>query len=285
MKKYLKVLIVVLLVVATMVGTGFFFFSKLKDKNNSTVSFANMMKTETSIKFREDLTAMNSYINSDGTDTRMNLLISTNDYLDKFVYILSSYYVENNTQIKDAEVSKALKNVESQRAFLNSMIAEYKIKKDSPWFNRHTGANDFYLQMCSYLLKYASLTQTINTSLTMVDKNVDIKFNVIDIYTNVVLTTFSKVDTTTNLYTIKNEDDNNINLLNSTLVIEDMFVKTSVDQFSILIRQFNDYYHRCNKHSFAVNLYDNVKKAKSDNLLTLELATSYYFKEIFGINL
>ena len=109
MKKFLKVFIIVLLVVAVIGGTCYFFFRKIEEKNNTTGSISAMLQSETKIKFSEDLYAINNIANFDGTDKRMELIITTSENLDQLVYVLATYYIESDTKINDEVISNKLK--------------------------------------------------------------------------------------------------------------------------------------------------------------------------------
>ena len=227
MKKFLKVFIVVLLVVAVIAGTCYFFFKNKKEKDNTTASFADMLASESKASFNSSLIDMQNVVNSDGTDNRIDLLIATNEKLDKSLYILSTYYIHQNTQINEKQISTSLKNVNSSRSLLSSMMAEYNIKKTSSYFDRHLGANDFYNQMCCYFVNYANLINLMNHSINA-DKNADIKFSAIEIYANVVINTFSETNYEYSANTkVVVDDSSDIDIMNSKIDLNE-FTKVGI---------------------------------------------------------
>ena len=175
---------------------------------------------------------------------------------------------------------QALQQVKSSRSSLIAMLDEFEIKKSSNYFNRHTGANDLYIQSCRYLTNYARFLNYLNNDLNL-NKVSDIKFSAFDVYTNVVLISFEKTKISNNLVYIEN--DKNINKANSLIEINDSFVETKIDQFAQEINLFNGVYYNCNKMEFAKDLADNLATVNSAQQSTFEKVAAYYFKQIFGV--
>ena len=279
MKKFLKVFIIVLLVIASVAGTCFFFFRNLKEKNNTTPSFSAILFSQEQKEFNESLNLMSAVVNSDATDKRLEVIIKTQNNLDEILKVLVSYHVENNTQINNERISKAFKQFDADKTLLQNMVDEYLIKKDSSYFDRHLGANDFYRQACNYLMSYARLVNYINMDLSL-NKSVDLKFSMFEIYCNVVTTSFNTTKVTSSKVEIENAS--NINKINDLLVINDSFIVTAVDPFSSVINEFNRYYYNSNKTEFAKNLANNILMVNSNQGNNEQIAT-YYFKQIFGV--
>lgn len=280
MKKFLKVFIIVLLVLATIAGTCYFFFRNLKKKNNTTSSISEYIFAQEKTQFDDELQNVSNWVNSDNSDARINLIIATSNNLDDIVEVLSSYYVLSDTKINNERISKSFNNVLSARALLNDMAAEYKIKKDSSYFNRHLGANDFYEQSCVYLVNYAVFANHLNASLQL-NKSSDIKFSMFEIYCNVVINTFSDVNTSATNVVVKSTT--NINKINTIFKIKNSYVETNVGQFHQNINLFNQVYYNCNKMEFASNLASNISSVSSADQPTNEKMATYYFKQIFGV--
>ena len=293
MKRFLRVFIIVLLVLGVIGGTSYFFFKKVEEKNNTTASIAGLLQSEDKVKFNQNLKVIAEYVNSDGTDDRMNLIILTSEKLDNIVYILSTYHIDSKTKINNEQIANKLDQVESSRNLLTKMINEYNIKKDSPKFDRHLGANDLYLQACTYLVNYANFANLLNQNLD-VDKMSDIKFNMFEIYTNVVVETFSKVnDDDAENTNVVISNSLNIDAINEVLKIRNSYIvkieneNTSDEKITILVTSynnaFNTYYNKCNKTSFAKNLAENLEL--STNLIqpNNERTAAYYFNLIYGI--
>jgi len=279
MRKFLKVFIIVLLVIASIVGTCYFFFSNLKKKNNTTASFAEILFSESNQEFDADLYKMSFYVNGDGTDDRVDLIVETNDQLQEVWIVLSTYFVENDTKINHEKISKALNQYASAKNLLNNMMQEYTIKKDSIYFDRHLGANDFYNQSCNYLVKFAKLLNLINANLK-INKNADFKFSMFDVYTNLVINTFSSIKQ--EIYLVV-EDEQTISNINNIMLIDNGIITTDVEPFAKEINQFNELYHSCNKGEFSKNLGSNLQTVTNENQTTNEKLATYYFKRILGI--
>jgi len=283
MKKFLKVFIVVLLVLAVIGVTCYFFFKRVEEKNNTTEPLATMIYSEEKIKFNQDLSAMSNLVNSDGTDQRIQLLIKTNSNLDDIFKVVSSYYINQNTQINNEQISKALKQVKSSRNLLVSMMKEYNIKKESDYFNRHLGANDFYQETCNYLVKYATLTNLINSTLN-VDRMADVKFNMFEVYTNIVISTFKETNASVvgDSGWVMVNNANNINIINTYFRMQNSYILTDCNLFDKTISNFNKYYSISNRTKFAGDLSFNINNVSTASGTNEEIAT-YYFKLMYGI--
>lgn len=280
MKKFLKVFIIVLLVVAAIAGTCYFFFKNLKEKNNTTSSISEYLYSDSKSEFNLELQSIGSLVNSDGTDSRIDLLIKTNANLDSIVEILASYYVPTDTKINNERIAKSFNEVVASRNLLSSMMSEYKIKKDSEYFNRHIGANDFYKQTCSYFVEYAKFANYLNSNLSL-NKSSDIKFSMFEIYCNVVIDTFAKTTVTSSKVVISNSV--NINKINGIFKLQNSYIVTKVNPFDKLINTFNNAYYDCNKMEFASNIASNIATVNGSNQPTNEKVATYYFKQIFGV--
>ena len=253
----------------------------MKEKNNTTQSLVAMLNSTSKIEFNEDLATMNSIVNSDGTDARLNVLIATNSRLDEIVYTLTSYFVQSNTQINNEEIAKALRTVLSSRSTLEAMIDEYFIKKESAYFDRHLGANDFYKEMSYYLKNYARFASLLNNYVSLQNKNNDVKFSMIEVYTDVVRNTFSLLNEDAR---IEISNKTNINEVNLRIAIHNFHITTSLHSLSINGNYFIKYYNLCNKQEFAKNIatyISSVSTVTEDS--TYEEVATYYYKLYFGI--
>ncbi len=281
MKKFLKVTIIVLLVLGAIGGTTYFFFKNNKKKSGDTGSIVNMLTSQQKLDFNNDLRKVRTIVNSDLTDNRLTVIIETNDKLDQVVYGLLSYYVDTNTAINNIPIKEQLDVVNANRALLGDMIKEYNIKKDSVFFDRHLGANDFYKSACVNLVEYAKFTDMLNNYTKVNNKNADIKFAMIEVYTDVVETTFSKVvKNAKNLNEIENAS--NISLINDKIFIDNSYIQ-STQAYTANASNFVKYYNSCNKQNFASSLANNVTTVTSAEQANNELIATYYFKLIFGI--
>lgn len=285
MKKFLKVFIIILLVLAVIGGTCYFFFRKLEIKNNNTGSIVEMLQSESKQKFDSNIALMNELVNSDSSDDRVELIVETSQNLDQIVFELSTYHIETNTAINNEKIAEKLRGVKSTMNLLNRMVEEYNLKKDSAYFNKHSGANDFYEKSCDYLVEYARLVQLINSNLKNVNKTSDLKFNMFDVYSNIVIGTFKE----TKQYEHPQgelkvvEVVENIKKINEIFTIEDSFIVTKSNQFSSYVNQFNQYYAKSDKELFALEFALNIRSATANSENTHEENATYILKLIFGI--
>lgn len=279
MKKFLKVFIIVCLVVAAIVGTCFLFFKNLKEKENKTPPIAQLLLSESKSKFDANMAEMSTLVNSDGTDYRLDLIIKTSKNLDDIVFTLSTYSIEQNTQIDNRKIAEMYNQVQASLNLLEAMVVEYKIKSTSTYFDRHLGANDFYKQASFYLTNYAKFANLLNVSLSNVNKNVDVKFNMFEIYANVVINTFDETKDDNWLTMVK--DRSNIDAINNLFRVTNSFVNDGA--FSIKVSQFNDAYYNCNKINFAKNLNENINVVNTLNTQDKEKVATYYFKLLCNI--
>ena len=282
MKKFLKVFIIILLIGAAVCGTCYIFFRNLKKNQHKTESIAEVLVSDTKKEFNSNLRSLSAVVNSDSTDNRIDLIVQTSEKLDEIIYVLSTYFVDTQTVLNDKEISNSLDEILASRKLLSAMMKEYNIKKDSAYFNRHLGVNDFYKQVGSYLIKYAGLANLLNEHVSVVDKNADLKFSMFEIYSNVVQLTFSDIDKNAN-DRLMVKDDLNITLLNDIMEIENGFIVTHCEQFSKYTNLFNKYYNSCNKTTFAKQLKSNVNSTISLSDTSNERLATYYFKIIYGI--
>ena len=288
MKKFLKVFIIILSIVAVVAGTAFFFFRKLEEKNNKTGSIIELLQSEDKIKFDEDLIYVSDVLTND-SDSRLELVLKTSKKLDEITLDLSTYNIQNNTSINDKNISQKLKQVNSLRSSMSGMIVEFKIKDaNSTIFNEKEGANDLFKQSCYYLTEYANLVKMLN-----INSNYDdLKFNMFELYANVVIDSFSVsnliydgADKTFNL-----DNKANIEKMNAILKIRNSRIvrisNEGLDNETVEIlnssdvNKFNRFYSQSDKALFAKELSSNLTY---NNQSTVEKKAAYYLKLVFGI--
>ncbi len=273
MKKFLKVFITVLLVLGVIGGTVFFFFRKHKEKNNTTDPILALADSEVATKLQTDLTSI--------SDDRMTMIAATNVNLNNVIYNLSSYYIENNTQIKDEKIATQVRAVNSSRSLLTAMINEYNIKKESTYFNKTLGANDLFNQSCLYLVQYATLANMINAHISNVDKTADAKFSVLEIYCNVVINDFSSTKVDSGV--VKLNSSLNIAKANSIIIFDANSSYVIINNnFTLDSSEFIKCYNSCDKLLFAKNFAGNIESVNSAEQALMERLATYYFKLIIG---
>lgn len=278
MKKFLKIFIIVLLVGSVIGGTCYFFFRNLEKNNHTTSSIASYLMSEEKQNFNNSLYEMHNLANSDSTDSRLALIAETNFQLDDMMMVVCSFYVENNTKINDKEISNSFNQLKSSQTLLMAMVNEYKIKSTSNYFDRHVGANDYYKQACSYLMQYASFVNLVSENINVINKSVDVRFSMINLYSNVVINTFKSTKEMSNRVDVTNKD--NINWINLNVVFENSCLDVT-NAYSSNANNFIKFYSACNKSEFASNLKSNITTASKPNQSsTAEQSASYYLKEL-----
>ena len=283
MKKFLKIFIVMLLVLGVIGGTCYFFFLDLKKKNSTTPSVAEYLASVNKSTFDADLIRVKSIMNDNSNDKRFDLIVVTSGKLDNMMASVSSYYVSSNTQINNKEIFNSFNDVKSSRALLQNMMNEYQRKSEnSTYFDKTLGANDMYLQACNYLMSYAQLIRLVQESLS-VNRNSCVKFNLFDVYTNVVAQTFSK----TNIDQLRTaplvvDNDANLDIMNRNIDFDGLSLKLT-NPASSIANNFDKYYSQCSKADFALNLSSNVAIVNNANQSTNEKIATYYLKAILGL--
>ena len=301
MKKFLKVFVIVLLVLAVIGGTVYFFFWKNKKEKAQTVALIDYLSSESKRNLYQKLTYIDSNIISkdDGkTDNRLDVLIETNVKLDEIMYVLISYHAESEMVIGNKDLKNQLDEINAKRSEVLWMIEEYYVKSGyfinengevefkETNFDEHEGLNDLYCNMCSYLVEYAHAVNSINNSLE-VNRASDLKFNMFEIYSNIVINTFALFDEGD---WIGIKDQSNINKINSMLKIRDLNIVKLTNEgnsdekvellFTINNNEFNSFYNKCNKKLFAENF--NAYMSSSSETTNEEIA-SKYLKLAYGI--
>lgn len=278
MKKFLKVFLIIISIIAVIAGTCFFFFSRLKEKYHKTGSIAVMLESEEKKKFNEDLSGVADYLKDNVSDERMIVIVNANKNLDEIVSILAGYKISDNTSFESKEIVSKLNQVNSSRNVLSRMITEFNIKKNnSSKFVPSLGANDLYKQSCSYLAEYAQLADLMNQNIGGLNKISDIKFNVFEIYSNVInISLIKMVDIGDGK--IEAEGVANIKAINEMLKINNSFINSS-KVFTTDCNNFQHYYSICNKITFAQN-FANLKESNLE--ISNEQKSMKYLKSILG---
>lgn len=292
MKKYIKFLIIALSVIAAVTLTCYIFFKNLNKVKETEVSLIEFSQGETKEKFNNNLTNTIAVINSDSSDTRFENVINSMEVLDGAMNSLSSYYINTNGVVKSKEVANALDLVKGSISLANSMISEYNIKAfirnedgeivgDNTYFNRHLGANDLYKCVSGYIINYAKLVKAVNNDLTGINKSVDIKFSVIELYADVAINTFSDIETKAgNRLEIK--DANAIQLFNNSITWNGIQLQTR-NIISDSNTNFINYYAISNKAELAKNFYTIYLNISTVVEPTNEQYVVKCFKEVFGL--
>lgn len=292
MKKYIKFIIIALLVIAAVTVTCFLFFYNYNKNKQTEVSLTNVYQSEDRITFNKNFTStVTTIINSDHTDYRFDLIEDTINNLDNSMQFISSYFVENDFVIISSDLANLAEAVNASVSLANSMMNEISIKAfirnddgdivgNNTFYNRHLGANDLYKCTSKLLVNYANLIKEVQNHLEF-NTDVDVRFSVIELYSDVVINTFANLKENATLEEIS--DSSNINLMNACLNWNGYELVTNTSMFSADNYEFIKYYNLSNKTELAKNLnniYANINGVVNP---TDEQYAVIYFKEVFGI--
>lgn len=282
MKKFLKVFLVIVLILGAIAGTVFFFFRFFKEKVDSVVEVSNYIYADSSIEFNDKIKEVDNVL---GQDARFDLIMETCENLKDSIVALLPYMQKYSGEFSHDKVVEELNIVKEKQSLASDMIAEFQLKSDSPYYQKSLGANDLYAEMTKMLVSQAQLIKVINSELTNagVDKSGDVKFSLIDIYADVVITSFDEVQKVDNKIVIK--ENENIEFINTYFGISKGCVQNLKNgSFSYLNNEFMKIYSVCNKTTFAENLKLNSNSVSTwSESLSNELKATYYFEQIYGI--
>ena len=281
MKKIVKILLTVLLVLVAIGGTCILFFKNLKPEVITTESLIGYITKTNDLEF--------DVVNY---DSRFSAIMQTNENLEDCLASLSPYLMDDNISVSDEKIIAKLNEVSYSVNLASRMIAEYKIKEKSSFYNKDLGRNDLYTTMCEYLEDYATVINMINNKLadSSLNRSVDLKFDMIDLYCRVVIDTYAEPVTGEESKIVGILDASNINVMNDYFCLETSYIteKPVQGKYQFLNTQnnnkFTKYYNDCNRDEFAKNLHTNITNITgiTNESTAVELAT-YYFKLIYGI--
>lgn len=285
MKNIFKVILILVLVGGAIAGTCFVFFKNYKEVFVPKTDLTDVVYDVSKEKFNTGLDEVNVLMNENETDARLNAVISTYKELDEIWLSLISYYAESDFSLQDKNFNAKFNTVISTRSLINSMVSEYKIKSQSTWFNRVLGANDLFETSANYLVEYSKLIKELNLLLDAnanINKSVDVKFSMINLYADVVTDIFSKVEADENsVKFIKNFK--NLDKLNAYYEMENsQIVNGKVYTNDAL--QFIENYSKCDQTTFAKNFAANMEANTTLTAESTVLQKAFYFyKQIYGL--
>lgn len=283
MKKFFKYLVIILLVFASVGATCYLFYRHLTRRQDSQVYISSYLYSSSRVEFAsqaEDLISSTGdrFVSLNTTKENLDEILST---FNSYLIVAKDYDVEENEIIDRLDSFLALQNE------VSSMITSYMNRLSSPSFNPITGANEILLQFSNMNVAYANALMYVNSELDKLNivKNADVKFSMIDLYLNIVTTTFENtLVNSSGVRVIENSD--NINLINEHFRLENSILITpsSTTNFESYNNSFILHYSYVDKASFAENLAHNIAQigGYNDNLSEIEKA-SYYFKMIYRI--
>lgn len=284
MKKFLKTLVIIILVVASIGGTAYIFFANIKPETNYFSSLNSYVDGADHVEFLSKL----QKVAKNSNDGRFSLIINTNTKLDECLQTLSSYYIAySNYDVDVDKLQKLFSNMQSNKNQTENAMDTYltKITAQGQFIE---GANPTYRLFSNYILSYANLLNFLNGELKNlnINKNVDLKFSLIDLYCQICSLSFSDlayspVSLGDNIYSVLVvRNDENITKINDCLEINNSYVGNE-NAFSLNAVNFIKSYNACDKQKFSSSLIHYIKNGKKDDADN-ELVAGYYFKQIFG---
>ena len=287
LKKFIKFFVIALIIVASVVTTCVIFFrnlDKIKQKEVAVVSFTS---SETKQNFDLNLNKTVTAVKNDNpADTRFDILLSTISNLDNAMNVVATYYVDNGGAVKDNIIATKAEEVNGNMSLAVSMCKEYEIKTTSTYYDEHLGVNDLFDTTSKYIVSYSEFIILLNSNISSVNKNVNVKFALIDSYCRVCIDVFSNKEASEETSTknwLKLKDTTNIDFYNryfkftnSQLVVKDMFSENN--------NNFISTYNNCDRANFAENIKSLCESISVySESLTMEQKAAYYFKEVYGV--
>ena len=283
MKKFFKYLVIILLVFASVGGTCYFFYKHLTRRKDSEAYISNYLFSSARIEYNAQVEDLIS-----ATGDRFISLNTTKNNLDEILSTFNSYLINaKNYDVEENSIIERMDNFLNLQNKVSDMITSYMSRLSSSSFNPVTGANEILLEFSNMNVAYADALMYINGELDKMEivKNADIKFSMIDLYLNVVITTFNNTKiNSSGVREISNVD--NINLINNYFRLENsiLVVSSNTTNFTSYNNKFIFHFANVDKANYAENLAFNLSRVNNynDNLSEVE-KTSYYFKMIYGI--
>ncbi len=287
MKKFLKFFTIFVLIGLTIGGTCYIFYSNLIAQKDAFVPISTFLNGADKVELDDKIYAVNDLANNN-----LIVTIETSEKLDEILNILNTYMVCSlDYDVDNNEIVKRLDNAIKIRDKLSENVDEYNSKSNNPYadFDEVLGSNNIYRVLADYITSYADMIKFMNKEIKsnmISNKSSDVKFDIIELYCNVAIDSFSHLVINNNLVSIK--DSNNINLLNSKLNFINNMIDSSTTavggDLSYLNNNFIKAYSKVDKSDFANNLYTNVSivNSISNDSTNVEKAT-YYIKQILGM--
>lgn len=279
MKKFLKVIFIIILVCLSIGGTAYLFYKRLHPKVNYFNELEAFYSGAAEQEFESDLSKVVSNTLAAG-DFRFSLISTTNGKLNDCLKNLASYYVvADNYNIHGKKISDSLSALKSARSQTKIIMDAY-LSKTTAQGSLSLGANDTYDSFANYFVQYAKFINVVNEELAtmQIDRNADLKFSVIEVYCDVCINTYSNLNTAL-LHNVSNSV--NINAIGGKIKFKNSFLDLGEKGFSYLNNSFIKYYNLSDKADFAKNLSANMRSGRA-NSATNELLAGYYLNRILG---
>lgn len=284
MKQFFKYLMIILLVLASIAGTCYFFYRHLTRRQDSQAYVSSYLFSSANVEFDgkvDDLIEL--------TGSRFSNLETTRTNLEEILSTFNTYMISvKNHDVDENEIISRFDNYLALQNEVSNLIDSYINRvNNSDIFDPNTGANEIVVQFCNMNLALADTLMFINSELDNleINKDADLKFSMIDLYLNIVLTTLDDTTLDINgLQVIRNEI--NLTTINNFFELENSIIITpsNTTNFESDNNNFILHYENVDKVNFAENFADNINRINvySDNLSETEKAI-YYFKAIYNL--
>lgn len=246
MKKFWKILLIVILVLGTIAGTCWIFYSKFKSERDSYLIAINYLNSAE----REEFNAMVAEASDVSQMSRFGYMVTTLNKLDEINGVLTPYLSQaEGSDVDENKIYSHYKTFVEMQSELRDMLSEYILKAQSvQTFDKNSGANPVYKKLSSYMINYSEYLFVISGELQSVfNRKEDTKFYMMEIYLNVVINTFGNLEDVSGSLQIKNP----LNLLRANENIKFNNINTS--HFSTSATLFRQAYLKCDMKKFAEN--------------------------------
>ena len=284
MKKFLKILITIILVGLSIGGACLiFFYNYNKNKDKTFEYIANFLSSSEFEEVQTNIKTINTM-----TENRFDAYLETKENLDSIGLTFNTYFVnEDDYSINHKPTIKKMKEVESALRVADDMADEFilKMNDNKGFFDPKSGANALFSQTSQILVLYSQALDEMAVSMDKlkINKSADIKFAMIEAYLDVVEDTFTNLKDG-DFVTLNNS--NNLTLFNGVFEIENSILVTkNSSNFSHLNNQFISAYNECDKAEFAKNLSTNVASISAEFTLgeNQTMNATYLFKLIYEV--
>ena len=185
MKKFLKTLFVVILILGSVAGTTYFFFSHLAPKNNYFVDISSFVTGANSTEFNaklEEVTRHSDTAEFEGKK-RFGTIVEVNKNLNNSLLALDDYMILAEEYDFDySSISNEYLSVVSAHNKTYSVMDEYLTKLQGD-LDEVYGANDVFVSFSNYIVKYSKFLNALNSQIKTfkINKDADLKFSLIEI--------------------------------------------------------------------------------------------------------
>ncbi len=274
MKKALKTFFILILCLAVAGGTGYLFFVNLTKSSSAFENINSFVKSSSQKELLIDMQQISTY----GGD-RFNTIIGTYNDMQQSLQCLNACLIDFENSSAEHILCTKLDKLVSQTSDIKAMVNEYNIKSQNLTFNKYEGSNNIYESFADFVANYADYVLAVNMEVKkyVSSTNVDVKFDVIDVYANVVKNSLQ------NLKVYETNNFDNLNYMNSHFQLKNGYLvsQNPNGNFASENNKFIEQYKQCNALSFASNLNANLILADV-NSTNVELRAGYYLKIILG---